>query len=133
MFAYCNNNPVNSKDIAGGRPKDIQDDYLPIEVTVKANSVTESPRKTVFYNTPEEAAYAFGAKYYSTALNSECEYGTGIYQTNYAGKTQYYCGLVEDENCTLPNKILEKKTETNIDDTSYYESETVEENAIESV
>ena len=46
---------------------------------------------------------------------------------------EYEACYMEDENCTLPNKVLEKKTETNTDNTSYYESETVEENAIESV
>ena len=46
---------------------------------------------------------------------------------------EYEACYMEDENCTLPNKVLEKKTETNTDNTSYYESETVEENAAESI
>ena len=46
---------------------------------------------------------------------------------------EYEACYMEDENCTLPNKARDKANENSEDNTSYYDSETVVENAEESV
>ena len=97
MFAYCNNSPANSKDIAGGRPKDIQDDYQAVpkghaeqqnKPIVKNKAANTNPKG--YYKSPVDAAMGFRYMYYKQSIDSQVEYGSDIYQTTFNSREYYY-------------------------------------------
>ena len=61
---------------------------------------------------------------------SVCAMSVAISALNQAA--EYEACYMEDKNCTLPNKARDKEAEKNQDSTSYYDSETVVDNATES-
>lgn len=56
-----------------------------------------------------------------------CAMSVAISAINQAA--EYEACYMEDKNCPLPNKARDKEAEKNQDNTSYYESDTVVENA----
>ena len=56
-----------------------------------------------------------------------CAMSVAISAINQAA--EYEACYMEDKNCSLPNKARDKEAEKNQDNTSYYESDTVVENA----
>jgi hypothetical protein len=59
-----------------------------------------------------------------------CAMSVAISALNQAA--EYEACYMEDKNCSLPNKARDKEAEKNQDNTSYYDSETVVDNATES-
>ena len=58
-----------------------------------------------------------------------CAVSVAISAVNQAA--EYESCYMEDKNCSLPNKPRDKEAEKNQDNTSYYDSETIVNNAIE--
>ena len=79
MFAYCGNNPTNSTDITGGRPRYIQDEYYATEVNPdrivgNGQGKNSAPDDYRTYNSEEKSK---DNNCYSYAFNLPCTLNPG--------------------------------------------------------
>ena len=85
MFSYCNNDPVIYADTTGHA----------LDPRLRTTAVCDNGRQltVTLYNSELEAVSAFASKYFRQTKRYSVERATLIYETTYAGKTLYYCGV----------------------------------------
>ena len=85
MFTYCNNNPVIYADTTGHA----------LDPRLRTTAVCDNGRQLIvtFYNSELETVSAFASKYFWQTKRYSVERAALVYETTYAGKTLYYCGV----------------------------------------
>ena len=85
MFSYCNNNPVIYADTTGHA----------LDPRLRTTAVCDNGRQLIvsLYNSELEAVSAFASKYFWQTKRYSVERAALVYETTYAGKTLYYCGV----------------------------------------
>ena len=85
MFAYCNNNPVIYADPAGAAA----------DPRFSTTAICDNGTRLIvsLYNSELETVSAFASKNFWKTKRYSVERAALIYETTYAGKTLYYCGV----------------------------------------